>query len=684
MRTAAGTLAIAMAVGGWLSAGPASPASAAPAGYGPFQLQSAYNLPANASGMLQTVAVVTPFDDPTAAADLATYRTQFSEWPCPQTTSLASPACFTEINESGALITPTSGTAPAANATWALRTSAQLDAISAVCPNCRVLLVEVSSAGIADVGAGVNEAVSNGANIVTTAVSQPETSEDPAWDSEYFDHPGVAITAAAGDTGYGGDGVGYPAASEYVTAVGGTTLTQAGTGSCPAATAGNRPWCETAWNDAGATVSGCSLYDPEPSWQLSGIPAADTACGSLRTVVDVAADADPATGIAVYDSGDGGWQDAGSAGTGGTSVAAAIIAGVYALAGTPAAGTYPAAYPYQHPTGLNDVTSGSTGTCTPAYLCTAGSGYDGATGLGTPRGVAAFASSGSTSGDFFNGITNMCLDANNNGTTSGTQVVIWHCDGTAGETGWAVEANGTIHKNGLCLALVTPATGDGTKTQLWQCLSGDGNQQWRPVPSASEPTALGTELVNLSTGLCLDNNDTPSNSNGTDNGTRIDLWGCAGVHPNLLWTLPYPDLGVADRLISAYPSGTGTPLCADDFNAVTTNGNKIDVWACDDNTGAQEWTIASNGTLTIDGKCMDVTGQATANGSKVGLSTCNGQTNQQWVFLSDGAIQGIESGRCLDEDSNATNGTQLEIFDCHNPPNAAQTWTAVPYESDYP
>lgn len=685
MRAAAAAAAMAATVG-WLAAAPAPSASAQPAGYGPVQLQSAYNLPSNSAGMLQTVAVVAPYDDPTAGADLATYRSAFSQWPCPQTMSLASPSCFTEINESGALITPTSGTAPAANAGWALTTSAQLDAISAVCPNCQILLVEVNSPAIPDIGAGVNEAVAYGADVVTIGDSQPENINDPTWDTEYFDHPGVAITAAAGDNGYQADGVGYPAASQYVTAVGGTTLTAAGTGSCAAVTDGKRPWCETAWNDSsGSTTSGCSLYDPEPSWQASDIPAGDTACGSLKTVVDVSADADPATGIAVYDSGDGGWQAAGSAGTGGTSVAAAIIAGVYALAGTPKAGTYPAAYPYEHESGLNDITSGSTGTCSsaPAYLCTAGGGYDAPTGLGTPRGTAAFASAGSLSGTFYNGINQMCLDADDNDSGSGTHVLIYACDGLGAESGWTMAANGTIQKNGDCLALVTPPTGSGTLTQLWQCLSGDANQQWRAEPVASKPDALGVEIVNVATGLCLDNLDLVSTDHGTDNGTRIDLWNCnAGA--NQLWKLPYPGPGTSDRLISAYPSGTSTPLCADDYDSSTTNGNKIDIATCDDTAAAQDWTIATNGTLTIDGKCMDVTGEATADDSKVGLSTCNGQTNQQWVFLSDGAILGVQSGLCLDERSTATIGTQLMIADCENPPDAAQTWTPVPYENDYP
>jgi hypothetical protein len=369
-------------------------AGSGPVGYGPPGLQAAYALPSAADGAGVTVAVVAPFDDPDVAGDLAAYREQYGQPACSQTLSVTAPECLTVVNESGALITPGSGAAPGANTSWALRTSAQLDAVSAVCPNCKLLLVEVDSAAIPDVGAGVNFAAALGAQVITVGVAQPETSADLTWDGEYFDHPGVAITAAAGDaaggsSGFSASGVNYPAASQYVTAVGGTTLNPVGAGGCTAAVAGRRGYCETPWDDAdGASVSGCSLYEPEPAWQKAGIPAGDTGCGSLRSVADVSADADPVTGIAVYDSyNEDGWQDTQF---GGTAVAAAIVAGVYALAGTAASDVDRASSLYANAIGFNDITTGANGTCSPAYLCTAGSGYDGPTGLGTPDGDIAF------------------------------------------------------------------------------------------------------------------------------------------------------------------------------------------------------------------------------------------------------------------------------------------------------
>src|SRR6202022_2015823 len=133
-----------------------------------------------------------------------------------------------------------------------------------------------------------------------------------------------------------------------------------------------RGWSESVWNNSyGSPGSGCSLYEPKPSFQT------DTGC-TKRTVADVSAVADPVTGVAVYDS----YQAAGWGVFGGTSASSPIIASVYADAGNPTTATYPNSYPYASPGSLNDVTTGSNGTCTPTYLCTAGPGYDGPTGLG--------------------------------------------------------------------------------------------------------------------------------------------------------------------------------------------------------------------------------------------------------------------------------------------------------------
>jgi hypothetical protein len=332
-------------------------AAATPSGYGPSDLLSAYNLPAD-GGAGQTVAIVDAQDDPNAEADLATYRSQYGLPAC-----TTANGCFSKVDQNGGTNYPT------ADSGWAGEISLDLDMVSAVAPQAHIILVEAASANMSDLGTAVNEAVSLGAKYVSNSYGGSEDSSDLSADNSYFNHPGVAITVSAGDSAYGAE---YPASSQYVTAVGGTSLTR---------DSSSRGWSESVWSTSSTegTGSGCSAYEPKPSWQT------DTGC-SQRTIADVSAVADPATGVAVYDSyGASGWQV-----YGGTSASAPIIAGVYADAGTPGSGDYPAQYPYRHADALNDVTSGSNGSCDPAYLCTAGVGYDGPTGLGTPNGLTAF------------------------------------------------------------------------------------------------------------------------------------------------------------------------------------------------------------------------------------------------------------------------------------------------------
>jgi subtilase family serine protease len=232
------------------------------------------------------------------------------------------------------------------------------------------LLVEATSNANNNLYAAVDTAARLGATVISNSYGGKESSSDPA-SNAHFNHPGIPITVSSGDAGYG---VQYPAASPYVTAVGGTTLTRSGSG-----------FSESAWSGAG---SGCSAFEPKAAWQ------SDTGC-ARRTVADVSADADPATGVAVYDTNCdvfsqlvgkcfSGWGT-----VGGTSVAAPVIAGVYALAGNGVTVNY-GSFSYTHLTALHDVTSGSNGSCGGSYLCTAKPGYDGPTGNGTPAGTAAF------------------------------------------------------------------------------------------------------------------------------------------------------------------------------------------------------------------------------------------------------------------------------------------------------
>jgi len=333
-------------------------------GFKPSDLVDAYNLPAGGSG--RTVAIVDAYDNPKAESDLAAYRQNFGIPAC-----ASADGCFRKIDQRG-------GTAyPKGDVSWGQEIALDLDMVSAICPGCKILLVEASSSSFADLAAAVDQAAATTWDVsaISNSYGGSEFStETTSWEGHY-NHPGVAITVSSGDSGYG---VEFPAASQYVTAVGGTHLART-------STAGE--WTETVWSGAG---SGCSAYVKKPVWQVDG------ATCPRRTVADVAAVADPATGVAVYDS-YGASNGANWLVFGGTSVASPIVAGVYALAGNASALAYGSS-PYAHTaTGsLFDVTSGSNGRCSSrrntslAYLCTGERGYDGPTGLGTPDGIGAF------------------------------------------------------------------------------------------------------------------------------------------------------------------------------------------------------------------------------------------------------------------------------------------------------
>ncbi|MCX5399968.1 carboxypeptidase regulatory-like domain-containing protein [Streptomyces sp. NBC_00102] len=346
------------------------PDATTPDGWGATALQDAYNLSAG-GGAGQTIAIVDAYDDPTAEEDLAVYRAQYGLPAC-----TTDNGCFKKVDQRG-------GTDyPEADSGWAGEISLDLDMVSASAPNANIVLVEADSASFEDMGSAVDQAVAQGAKFVSNSYgsaysSTPGSGEDPSETTDldaHYNHPGVAVVASSGDDAYG---VAYPAASQYVTSVGGTALEQDSSTS--------RGWAESVWfNSHGGPGSGCSVYEARPAWQES----AGTDCAK-RAVSDVSAVADPLTGVSVYQTyGGEGWSV-----YGGTSASAPIIAGVYAAAGTPAEGSYPAAYPYAADgSGLNDVVDGDNGSCSPATLCTAGEGWDGPTGLGTPDGTQAFRS----------------------------------------------------------------------------------------------------------------------------------------------------------------------------------------------------------------------------------------------------------------------------------------------------
>jgi PKD repeat protein len=377
-------------------------------GLRPQDLHSVYGLPTTAPSK-QTIALIDAYDDPAAEADLKVYDEEFQLPTC-----TTANGCFTKVNEKGQ-----AGPLPEAEGGWSVEISLDMEIAHATCQNCHILLVEANETSYTDLEAAEETAVKMGA----TEVSNSWSGGEPATDSTAFDHPGVVIAAASGDDGYlnwqsqdlfARGTVGWPASSPHVVAVGGTRLSLTSEGA----------WVgETVWNGDGAAGSGCSEDFQAPSWQRELANWSAVGCESKRAVADISADADPYTGVAVYDSTTivekkgGGYGPFDWGTVGGTSLASPLIASTFALVGGSGGVEYPAKTLYENrvksAASLHDIESGSNGECSKSFnyetglsgctaqaeaqgsckseaICLAGPGYDGPSGVGTPDGVGAF------------------------------------------------------------------------------------------------------------------------------------------------------------------------------------------------------------------------------------------------------------------------------------------------------
>jgi subtilase family serine protease len=358
-----------------------------PAGYGPLQFHHAYSLPmltpriAGAAGprKKQTIAIVDAYSSRTAFADLTRFDATFGLPVFPRCTKTIRSACFQAMNQNGGIKLPRS----AVPYGWDVEISLDVQVAHEICQNCKILLVEATSASFANLAKAVNTAVANGANVVSNSYgSYGASSRIGGTGPSAYDHPGHAIVVAAGDSGFGPS---YPADLNTVVAVGGTNLRMSG----------STYVSETTWNTGanGATGSGCDDTSLARTWQKAVPTWAAVGCGIFRGMNDVSADADPNTGAAVYDSAGSrpGWFQ-----VGGTSLSAPLVAGVYGLAANSSTVNYPASLAYAHPGALRDITRAGNlpgtraFTCTVVRQCTARAGYDLPTGLGTPHGLAGF------------------------------------------------------------------------------------------------------------------------------------------------------------------------------------------------------------------------------------------------------------------------------------------------------
>jgi Subtilase family len=322
-------------------------------GYGAADVKSIYGIDTRA-GSGQTVAIVDAFDNPNAEKDLGVYRAVMGLPAC-----TTANGCFRRVNQDG-------GTKPPQpDAGWGLEIALDLQATSAACPRCRILQVEAKDDFLDNLGLAVKRAVALGAKIVSNSYGADEYNGAIADAAKYYAAPGVAFVVSSGDFGF--TAAAFPAVAPHAIAVGGTSVTKS-----------RGSWVHHAWSGSG---SGCSAWFAKPAWQK------DPNC-AMRTLADLSALADPDTGLAVYDTyglgPDNGWIV-----VGGTSLSAPLVAGMIGLAGN-APKLSDASYIYAHTSGLRDVLGGSNGFCGEDYLCTAVLGYDGPTGLGTPKnGVSA-------------------------------------------------------------------------------------------------------------------------------------------------------------------------------------------------------------------------------------------------------------------------------------------------------
>jgi hypothetical protein len=438
-------------------------------GLTPQDLHAAYGLPNETASSYpkQTIALVDAYNDLNAEEDLKAYSKEFG---LPECTTANK--CFAKVNQRGEtsnLPFPQSKATLESAETlcngseagettqkqeereeacyfeheangWTVEISLDIETAHAVCQNCHIALVEADSASYADLEAAEEAAVALPATEISNSWAGPECFENGGKrecvpDSSAFDHPGIVIAAAAGDDGYLNwleepptRYANFPASSPHVLAIGGTRLHTLGAGG---------EWSgESVWNDGGESAgkkdgygaggSGCSVSFAAPPWQTSVSDWSSVGCGARRAVADVAADADPYSGVAVHDTNPEcayHYEEAKVKHVlywctiGGTSLASPLIASVFALAGGAQGVEYPAQTLYENavatPASLHDVTAGSNAECLSPFdegtglqpcsaaeeastscsshlICLAASGYDGPTGVGTPDGIAAF------------------------------------------------------------------------------------------------------------------------------------------------------------------------------------------------------------------------------------------------------------------------------------------------------
>ena len=322
--------------------------SSTPTGLSPAQIKTAYSFTTSATaGAGKTIAIVDAYDDPNAEADLNVFSGQYGLSAC-----TTGNGCFKKVNQTG-------GTSyPKRNPGWALEISLDVQWAHAIAPGAKILLVEASSNSFTNLLAAEDYAKTH-AQYVSNSWGGSEFSGEASYDS-HFSQSGVSFFVSSGDAGLPAE---YPSASPNVISVGGTTLHFSGSNFSS----------ETGWSGGGG---GCSVYETATAAQRAFSGYSNVSCNTKRATPDVSLDADPASGVSVYDSvryqGQSGWWT-----VGGTSASSPMWAGRAADAGA----VVTSAYVYGSSITYRDIKSGNNGApCLVGYdLCTGRGSWIGAT-----------------------------------------------------------------------------------------------------------------------------------------------------------------------------------------------------------------------------------------------------------------------------------------------------------------
>lgn len=621
--------------------------SPAPGAFGPGILRGAYHLQPVTEGMDETVAVVGAGAYSAAASDLSAYRAHYGLPNC-----TIGDGCLKVVSQTGGggANLPTNTISD-----WPETDAMSLDVISAECPNCRLILVEASTDTLPDLStAAATAAGMSGVVAVDNPYATQEVPGDSAFDAAY-DQPGVAMVAPSGDNGSGYTGaVNYPSSSQYVVSVGGTELDKD-------ATTG-------AWEDVSTwafTVSGCSSIEPKPTWQT------DPACaGRSVNNLSAAAATDGTNGdapVAYYNStlsGTGPWQLGG-----GTNLSAAIVTAAYALQGSP--GPTPPADPYDNPggsyttpghaypsfVGLNDITSGTTCTgllctCTD-YRCTPGAGYDGPTGLGTPNGTLSLTSSGQAKGNIYESFGRLCLDNASAQVSNNNPIEAFTCSSSVNGQQWIQESSGSFEIGGDCMGLSGGGTTNGTGVILFTC-DGADTQQWEPLAN--------NEIVNKASGKCLE--DPTGNAGGTS-GTQLVLETCTTSDEGEQWGYVTSVTPIAAGEITSHAN---SGQCIDNSRGQLVADNDVDIFTCNNGVDTQQWALTSTGQLQLASSwCLSWQTRPVGQDPiileqfAVIVNCVGGSAFQRWLELPDGTLADISGGACLAEQGSA-NGDELQLI----------------------